>query len=352
MGDLRTEEIADMYGRAAAEARSRIRAGLIQGAVFGRIDGPLTAVGLQCVHPAEKPMTEHSRFDIASVGKVFTAGCCALLVADGKLDPDAPFTEYLPEHELGKKCTVTVRDLAMHVGGFDNSKPYCSADMAVFHRELFHKRPVRPRLAAFEYACSNYILLGMIAERVSGMDLEALAGQRIWKPLGMKHTCWSPPGTGPDEVEHWLPNRPAGQHNDEACYLCPFPIGNGSCFSTAGDLLLFARDLLERKCFPGEYYRLMTTCGFEQDGIRRSFGWDMSVGHRPRNFSEQTIYHSGWTGQLLCVDPENGFAAVVLTSRTGDWDAAYAGRVRMVEQLYGMPGGRTADGPHLPQNEK
>lgn len=87
-------------------------------------------------------MTVHSRFDIASVGKVFTAACCALLAADGELEPDAPFTRYLPEHVLGKSCNITVRDLAMHAGGFDNSKPYDSADVEIFNRELFGKRPV------------------------------------------------------------------------------------------------------------------------------------------------------------------------------------------------------------------
>ena len=121
------------------EAQTQIASGLIQGAVIAVAGGPAAAAGLQCVHPAEKPMTVHSRFDIASVGKVFTAACCALLAADGELEPDAPFTRYLPEHVLGKSCNITVRDLAMHAGGFDNSKPYDSDDVEIFNRELFGK---------------------------------------------------------------------------------------------------------------------------------------------------------------------------------------------------------------------
>ena len=149
----------DRTEAARREALSQIDSGLIQGAVFTASGMPVIAVGKQCVHPVERAMTEHSRFDIASVGKVFTAGCCALLTVDGKLNPDAPFVSYLPEYRDGKS-DITVRDLAMHVSGFDNSKPYDSADREVFHRELFRKRPVRPRLEAFEYACSNFILLG------------------------------------------------------------------------------------------------------------------------------------------------------------------------------------------------
>lgn len=180
------------FENAKGEALKQIENGLIQGAVFTVNGGPVIPLGKQCVKPVERAMTENSRFDIASVGKVFTAACCALLAADGKLDPDAPFTEYLPEHALGRQCDITVRDLAMHTGGFDNSKPYDSEDVDVFHRELFNKLPVRPRLEAFEYACSNFILLGKIAERISGMNLDALAGKLVWGPLGMSRTQWIP----------------------------------------------------------------------------------------------------------------------------------------------------------------
>lgn len=46
------------------------------------------------------------------------------------------------------------------------------------------------------------------------------------------------------------------------------------------------------------------------------------------------IFHSGWTGQTICVDPENDFAAIVLTSRTGDWQEGYDGRNRIIEAMF------------------
>lgn len=58
---------------------------------------------------------------------------------------------------------------------------------------------------------------------------------------------------------------------------------------------------------------------------------------RPRGLSAGTIFHSGWTGQTLCIDPATKFAAVVLTSRTGDHEEARAGRKRIIEALYGTP---------------
>ena len=150
----------------------------------------------------------------------------------------------------------------------------------------------------------------------------------------MKRTQWNAPGPGPDEVEHWHPNRPAGEHNDPVCFNCGFPIGSGSCFSTAADMLLFLEDILERKHFPQKYYDLILTCGYDKNGNRRSFGWDMRESRRPRNLSEKTICHTGWTGQTICADPENHFGAVVLSSRTGGHDEAIRGRNLIIEKLF------------------
>ncbi len=325
----------EKMNRASAEAAKQIKSGLIQGAVFSATGLPAAAQGLQCIHPQEKIMTPDSRFDMASVGKVFTASCCALLICEGKLAPDEPFVKYLPEASaaLGRDCDIRVRDLAMHVSGFDNAKPYQTADMKSFEQELYRKRPVRPRLAAFEYACCNFILLGKIVNHLTGLDLDTFARKHIWEPLGMTRTQWNAPGDGPDEVEHWFPNRPAGQHNDTDCFNCPYPLGSGSCFSTAHDMMLFLQDMLERRTFPAEYYDLLMTPGFEQGSDRRSFGWDMSAENRPGGLTNRAIHHTGWSGQTVCVDPDIGFAAVCLTSRTGDHAEARNGRNRIITAM-------------------
>jgi len=130
--------------KSVQEVKKQIRAGLILGAVFGTAGHSLSALGKQTLQPQERPMTINSRFDIASVGKVFTASCCALLVTQGKLDPDAPFTEYLPEHGLGRNCKITVRDLATHTSGIDSSGFYKSTDPIEMERRIMNITSVRP----------------------------------------------------------------------------------------------------------------------------------------------------------------------------------------------------------------
>ena len=103
---------------------SYVKSGLFGGIVCTSNRGDLACAGYRTMTPSDGPMTPKCMFDLASVGKTQTAALCALLYVDGKLDPDAPFTEYVTEHVLAKEnCKITVRDLATHSGGFDNSKP-------------------------------------------------------------------------------------------------------------------------------------------------------------------------------------------------------------------------------------
>ena len=326
--------------RAAArdELRRQIAEGLIAGGVCGLVGEGVVAEGERTRHPASSPMTADCLFDLASVGKTFTASLCARLVADGRLDPDAPFTSYLPEHVLAQEnCPITVRDLATHTGGFDNAKPYILPDPAAFDRALFAKRPVRPRGEKYEYACSNYIYLGKIVERLTGTDLETAARTLLWRPLGMDDTCWHEVVGSPRAVETFTNGRlPPGAHGDESARAYPRAMGNGSAFSTVGDMLKFAGDLLARRAFPKAYYDLLLTPCYEKGGARRSFGWDMGAGvHRPPGWSAATVAHGGYTGNTLAVDPANGFAGVVLTNRTGDRLKAYAAHGRLLARISG-----------------
>jgi len=103
-----------------------------------------------------------------------------------------------------------VRDLATHSGGFDNSKPYMTADASKMFEELFRKRPIRPRGERFEYACSNFVYLGMIVERLTGLDLDAAAKRMLWGPLGMARTTWNTV-VGESDVAEYPPSTYGGE---------------------------------------------------------------------------------------------------------------------------------------------
>ena len=318
-----------------AELEKQVASGLIAGGVCGLDEGPLYYAGRLRRTPSVVPMRPDALFDLASVGKTFTAGLCALLYAQGRLDPDAPFTKYLPEHVLAKEnCAITVRDLATHSGGFDNDKPYIDPDPRVFDAKLYAKRPHRPRGEKFVYACSNAIYLGKIVEHLTGLDLESAALKMLWRPLGMDDTFWHAiPGNVRVVETEQNGHPPIGFKGDEQARAYGAAMGNGAAFSCASDMLKFVRDLRDRRTFPKAYYDLLFTCCFDRGGARRSFGWDMSADRTPKGWSPNTISHGGFTGNTIAVDPDHGWAGVVLTNRTGERLAGYAGHGRLLSLL-------------------
>lgn len=337
--------------RAVREAAAEyVAQGLYSGLACASTRGDMFVCGMRTLDEPRLPVTCETLFDMASVGKTQTAALCALLYAEGKLDVDAPFTEYLPEHVLAKEnCRITVRDLAAHCGGFDNSKPYKTADAQQMFALLFGKRPVRPRGEKFEYACSNYVYLGLIVERLTGLDLDAAAKKLLWGPLGMKRTTWKPVVGDPNVAEYpastyecvrGLPSRRRiGEYNDVCAYLAPRPMGNGANFSTVGDMLLFASDMLVRRRFPAAYYDIMFAPSFDRGGHRRSFGWDMTAEKSTfaawtrTGFSSSAICHTGWTGGAIAVDPDNDFAGVVLGNRLASKERTMGPRMHLLDMM-------------------
>ncbi len=324
------------------ELRRQVASRLIAGGVCATRGGLAWHDGLMRFDPPV-PMRPDALFDLASAAKTFTASLCALLVADGRLDPDAPFTDYLPEHVLAKeRHGITVRDLATHSGGFDNSKPYIVQDPIEFNRRLYAKRPVRPRGERYDYACSNLIYLGRIVERLTGMDLESAAAKMLWRPLGMNDTYWhNIPGNARAVEAMQNGHPPIGFKGDEQARAYPAAMGNGAAFSCAADMMKFLDDLCERRTFPKAYYDLLFTPCFEKGGERHSFVWDMGADLRPRGWSAATVRHGGFTGVTVAVDPANGYAGVVLTNRTGDRMKGYEGHRRLLELMSGSCGSRS-----------
>lgn len=331
---------------AGGMVRDCVRDGLYLALACASNRGDFFTAGCLSEDGPRRPVTGDSLFDLASVGKTQTAALCALLYAEGRLDVDAPFTEYLPEHVLSKEnCRITLRDLATHSGGFDNSKPYGTPDVAKMFRELYRKRPRWSRGARYCYACSNYVYLGLIVERLTGLDLDTAARRMLWGPLGMSRTTWKTVVGNPDVVACSKSTyggktlRKPGERNDECAHFAGRPMGNGANFSTAPDMLAFVTDMLRRERFPKAYYDLQLAPSFTGDGRRRSFGWDMKSSRSTfsdwtkTGFSDSAICHTGWTGPAIAVDPARDFAGVVLGSRLASKEKTMGPRMRILDAM-------------------
>lgn len=133
------------------------------------------------------PADSATVYNLASNTKQFTAAAVMLLVQDGKVRLDDTVSRYLPEFRYGAR--ITIRDLLTHTSGIpdyadlDNLPHRATARQFV---DLVRNAPLdfAPG-TTFEYSNTNYVMLGMIVEQVSGWSFSEFLSQRIFDPLHM-----------------------------------------------------------------------------------------------------------------------------------------------------------------------
>jgi len=292
------------------------------------------AIGHRAKSPSLVAMTLDAIFDLASLTKpIVTALCVMLLIEDGKLNVNDPVSKHLPAFKRKETETITIAQLLTHTGGFiaDNPlKDYQSGKDKAW-QNLFALNPIAAPGSKFTYSDVGYILLGAIVEKQAGVSLDAFAKKRIFDPLGMKDTAFNPPDIlkkrcAPTQQREgrWM----VGEIHDPRAYLLGGVAGHAGLFSTADDLAIIARMLLNDGRHDGnaflrpETVKLMTeprkVPGPKTPGLR-TFGWDMATaysGNRGEFFPKGVSYgHTGFTGTSIWLDPSSKTAVIILSNR-------------------------------------
>ena len=160
---------------------------------------------------------------IGSNTKTFVAVVVMQMVQEGKVGLDEPIETYLPGLIKGEgidASRITVRQLLQHTSGLPEHTDYYFSSNAAALENIQHYIPARDLLdvalskpAAFEpgtqwsYSNTNYIVLGMLIERVSQRPVGEQIDQRIIKRLGLSHTYF--PGNGEKKIRG---SHPQGYH--------------------------------------------------------------------------------------------------------------------------------------------
>src|SRR5437868_7030879 len=202
---LADEEASKPFPAVDAAVNAAITRGDIPGAmVLVGHDGKVVyrrAYGLRSAEPISQPMTADTIFDVSSLTKVIaTAPAIMRMVSLGQLRLNDPVVRYLPEFNAPGKQDVTIRMLLTHFSGLppdlDLSQPWQGREEGA--RRALAEPLIHPPGARFVYSDINFILLGLVVERVSGMPLEKYAEAHIFRALKMEHTRFLPPA-------EWLP---------------------------------------------------------------------------------------------------------------------------------------------------
>ena len=146
-----------------------------------------------------QPMTKDTIFPIASTSKAFTSFGAALLVDEGKMSFDAPVVGYLPGFALKDPAAssgLTLRDMLSHRSGMPRHDPLWYHNSGFTPDQLVtrmaHLESSAPFRSKWQYNNNMYILSGLAVGKVSGQGFERFLEERIFRPLDMDRTTFSP----------------------------------------------------------------------------------------------------------------------------------------------------------------
>lgn len=259
-----------------------------------------------------------TNYRLASVTKQFTAACILLLKQDGKLKLTDPVRKWLPELPASDDG-ITVENLLAHTGGLidyedlippDRTTQIDDADVlrmiASQHRLYFEPG------SAHRYSNGGYVLLGLIVERISGMDLADFMKRRIFQPLGMDHTLMYEHGRGPQ-----VPDRAYGYSEADGKWtrtdqsVTSATRGDGGIYSNIDDLAKWDAALYTDKLLDADSRKLAFTPKDPTDDpdVLYGFGWRLSG---------DTMWHSGESmgfRNVIIRWPQRHLAVIILSNR-------------------------------------
>lgn len=320
-----------------------------------------------------KAVTTETLFDLASNTKMYAANYAVQkLVSEGKMSVSDPVTKYFPDFDKQSTDTTQVRewkgelkvqDILQHQAGFNPdpqyhndqfnqetqkpeqgvANPLFSQDKATTEKMIMKTPLVYEPGTKTVYSDVDYMLLGLIVEKVSGQNLDVYLKENIYGPMGLTHVTYNPlkngfekddcaatelNGNSRDGVISFKNIRDytlQGEvHDEKAFYAMSGVSGHAGLFSNAEDLAKLCQIMLngggygENMFFDKGTVEIFTRRKEAMDNWGLGW-WRQGDGKRPWYFGVQapstTIGHQGWTGTLTMIDPENDLIVVYLTNK-------------------------------------
>jgi D-alanyl-D-alanine carboxypeptidase len=262
--------------------------------------------------------TPDTIYNIASMSKQFTAACIMLLQQDGKLTIDDPLSKYLPD--LPNARNITLRNLLNHTSGFIDYLDVLDANDVTTPRILAALRKAPLQFAPgsrYQYSNSNYILLGQVVQKASGMPFDEFVRRRIFRPLRLTSTSI---GTAPKD----LPNGALGYTVVDGRIKLAQQLGaseldfpDGGVNSTVADLVKWDAALDSGRVVRNDLLQMMFTPGPHGAETTYQYGLGLVIdsvyGHR--EVAHQGEY-AGYAGENVTF-PDDRFTVILLGNTEG-----------------------------------
>ena len=300
-------------------------------------------------------MKSDTLFDIASNSKMFATNLALMkLASEGKVDVEKPLFYYLPEFRGAGREQRLVKDLLTHSAGYPAVVDFHRKDNK-FGERFFSQNSLRTknllltgvpfvagRSVKHLYSDIDYMLLGVLVERLSGQSLDNYVEGQIYQPLGLTHTVYNPLQKGfiknQIAATELMGNTRDGRisfdnvrtdvlqgqvHDEKAFYALGGVAGHAGLFSTGQDLAVLAQLLLNRGGYGDK--QIFTPQVLEQfiapqaSDESYGLGWRRAGNgalqwHFGPYASPQAYGHTGWTGTVTVIDPAYDLAIILLTN--------------------------------------
>ncbi|MFI1919962.1 serine hydrolase domain-containing protein [Nocardia sp. NPDC020380] len=282
-----------------------------------------------------KPFADDSRLRIGSNTKPFVATVMLQLVGEGKVDLDAPVERYLPGVVHGPGIDgnrITIRNLLQHTSGLpefaaefgETPKPgqveivteqarWTTADMAAVIRNALTAPADFEPGAQWRYSNTNYIVAGMVIEKVTGHSVGAEITSRIIERLALRDTYYPEPGEtgirGPHPIGY---SQVGGNRIDYTSQNVSWAGAAGAMVATGADLDRFFAGLLDGKLLPPAQLAEMKNVRSADEQGTMAYG--LGLARISLSCGRQLWGHTGGVSGFLTFDgvvPETGRAVTI-----------------------------------------
>lgn len=290
--------------------------------------------GRQTYDNASAPVTPATVYDLASLTKVTATTLAVMkLVDQNKVSLNDKLSRHLPYLKGTDKERITVKQALSHCAGL---KAYDALWQQASERDsilqLIAESPLNPD-AGMVYSDFGFMLLGDMVEQISGQTLDTFVMENFYEPMGLFSTTFRPVENGialtsiaPTEQDS-MRGLICGEVHDPNAAAMGGVSGHAGLFSNAREVALLMQMLLNGGELDGERYlkektvKTFTSRHFERQGNRRALGFDKQLFTPSTNAqvcpqaSQNSYGHTGFTGTMLWVEPDEDLIYVFLSNR-------------------------------------
>ena len=263
-----------------------------------------------------------TKFNICSMGKIFTATAIMKLVQEGRLELNVPIKNYLPDFPENNSKIITVHHLLSHTSGLGNYMNRNNYYDIIPQLKTIsdHYQLVKNEILQFEpgvkfsYSNSGYIVLGKIIENVSDQSYYDYIREKIFKPLKMEDSeFYLIDQKVPDKAVGYTKTK-SGEYKS-SLYPIPNPASDGGVYSTALDIFKFDQALHNNLVLSEKYKDKMFSPNLND------YGYGFSIKPAREHISEKiSIGHTGGWMNLSAVYRhfiEDNIIIIVLSNYAG-----------------------------------